>query len=192
MIARIDHVSIAVPDFDKAKNFFEALGAIPGAGAKDDATKFFWQIFSLGDMSRIELITPTDKGSFLDGFIQSRGSGVHHITLQTYDIKTAIAKLEQLKIPYFGYNEYPGGVWKEIFIHPKYAFGVLIQIAEFNADDWLSPEVKMPDGQFAITVNDGKVLLTLPHPGGGTATIQLTKEQAKKLAHNLLNSINEK
>ncbi|MEJ5361613.1 MAG: VOC family protein [Spirochaetota bacterium] len=187
MIARIDHVSIAVTDFEKAKNFFESLGAVAGVGAKDDITKFYWQIFSLGDMSRIELITPTDKGSFLDGFMQSRGSGVHHITLQTYNLKQAIAKLEEMGVPYFGYNEYPGGVWKEIFIHPKHAFGVLIQIAEFNADDWLSPEVKMPDGQYKITVNESKILLTLPHPGGGTATIQLTKEQAKNLAQELLN-----
>ncbi|MDH7554226.1 MAG: VOC family protein [Spirochaetota bacterium] len=186
MIARIDHVSLAVPDFDKAKIFFENLGAVAGVGAKDDSTKFYWQIFSLGDMSRIELITPTGKGSFLDGFIESRGSGVHHITLQTHDIKKAISKLEQMGVPYFGYHEYPGGVWKEIFIHPKHAFGVLIQIAEFNADDWLSPEVKMPDGQYKIEVNEGKILLTLPHPGGGTATIQLTKEQAKNLAQSLL------
>lgn len=186
MIARIDHVSIAVPDFEEAKNFFENLGAVAGVGAKDDSTKFYWQIFSLGDMSRIELITPTDKGSFLDGFMQSRGSGVHHITLQTHDIKKAISKLEKMGIPYFGYHEYPGGVWKEIFIHPKHAFGVLIQIAEFNADDWLSPEVKMPDGQYKIEVNEGKVLLTLPHPGGGTTTFQLTKEQAKNLAQSLL------
>lgn len=189
MIERIDHVSIAVPDFEKAKNFFESLGAIAGVGAKDDTTKFYWQIFSLGDMSRIELISPTDKGSFLDGFMQSRGSGVHHITFQTYDLKQAIAKLDSMGIPYFGYNEYPGGVWKEIFIHPKHAFGVLIQIAEFNANDWLSPEVKMPDGQFQIEVKDGQIHLTLSHPGGGTATILLTKEQAKHLAQSLLSKI---
>lgn len=189
MIARIDHVSLAVPDFEKARNFFENLGAVAGVGAKDDSTKFYWQIFSLGDMSRIELITPTDKGSFLDGFMESRGSGVHHITLQTLNITNTIAKLEEMGIPYFGYHEYPGGIWKEIFIHPKHAFGVLIQIAEFNADDWLSPKVKMPDGQFALEVKDGTILLTLPHPGGGTATLQLTKEQAKNLAQNLFSLI---
>lgn len=188
MIARIDHVSIAVPDFEKAKQFFTSLGAIAGAGAHDNITKFYWQIFSLGDLSRIELITPTENGSFLDGFMKSRGSGVHHITLQTNDIQQAINKLEELGIPYFGYNEYPGGIWKEIFIHPKYAFGVLIQIAQFNADDWLSKEVKMQDGQHTIDVSDEKIILTLPHPGGGTATIKLTKERAKKLAHDLLDA----
>ncbi|MBW2196957.1 MAG: hypothetical protein JRF58_03670 [Deltaproteobacteria bacterium] len=45
-------------------------------------------------------------------------------------------KLEDHNIPYFGYNEY-ADFWKEIFIHPKDAFGVLIQIAEFDPDDWL-------------------------------------------------------
>ena len=52
MIERIDHVSIAVRDYEKARSFFQdILGAVPGAGAADDSKKFFWQLFSLGDLS---------------------------------------------------------------------------------------------------------------------------------------------
>jgi len=37
MISRIDHVSIAVKDYEKAVHFFkDILGAIPGAAAGDD------------------------------------------------------------------------------------------------------------------------------------------------------------
>ena len=110
----------------------------------DPRTKFFWQIFSLGDLSRLEIISPTGAGSFLDGFLKEREGGVHHITLQTPDIRQAMAHLEQQGIAFFGYNEYPGGVWKEIFIHPRHAFGVLIQIAEFKAAEWLSESVNLP------------------------------------------------
>ena len=74
MISRIDHVSIAVKDQEKAEHFFrDILGAIAGAGAGDPATKFFWQIFSLGDLSRLEIISPTGEGSFLDGFLAEQG-----------------------------------------------------------------------------------------------------------------------
>jgi methylmalonyl-CoA/ethylmalonyl-CoA epimerase len=65
---------------------------------------------------------------------------VHHITLQTPDIQQAKAFLEKNGIPYFGDNEYPTSYWKEIFIHPRHAFGVLIQIAEFHPENgWPGP-----------------------------------------------------
>lgn len=44
--------------------------------------------------------------------------------------------LDDNGIPYFGYREM-GNHWREIFIHPKHAFGVLFQIAEMVPDDWI-------------------------------------------------------
>ena len=156
MISRIDHVSIAVKDQEKAEHFFrDILGAVAGVGMDDPKTKFFWQIFSLGDLSRLEIISPTGEGSFLDGFLKDKEGGVHHITLQTPDLRKAMTHLEEQGIPFFGYNEYPGGVWNEIFIHPRHAFGVLIQIAEFKAADWLSEKVKLPAGNAVAGREDG-------------------------------------
>jgi len=41
MISRIDHVSIAVNDYEKARHFFQdILGAIPGFGDEDSDLKF--------------------------------------------------------------------------------------------------------------------------------------------------------
>ncbi len=191
MISRIDHVSIAVKDQEKAEHFFrDILGAIPGAGASDPSSKFFWQLFSLGDLSRLEIISPTGDGSFLDGFLKDRDGGVHHITLQTPDIRKAIAHLEMQGIPFFGYNEYPGGVWKEIFIHPRHAFGVLIQIAEFEASDWLSEKVKFPpETKWQVTKTEAGAILTFAHPGGGKVSLQMDRGELKKLVESLEQAI---
>jgi methylmalonyl-CoA/ethylmalonyl-CoA epimerase len=187
MITRIDHVSIAVRDQNKAEHFFrEILGAIAGVGMDDPKTKFFWQIFSLGDLSRLEVISPTGEGSFLDGFLKDKEGGVHHITLQTPDLRKAMAHLEKQGIPFFGYNEYPGGVWNEIFIHPRHAFGVLIQIAEFKAADWLSEKVKLPDEmRWQVEKTETGATLTLAHPGGGKVLLDLDHGELKKLAASL-------
>lgn len=192
MIQRIDHVSIAVRDYEKARQFFQdILGAIPGAGADDDSLKFFWKIFSLGDLSRVELITPTNTGSFLDGFLQNREGGIHHITLQVDNILHARQKLEKTGIPYFGYHEYPGGVWKELFIHPRDAFGVLIQLAEFTADDWLSPEIRFQDSsKFKVQSEGDSLILSFPHPGGGIFNATLSKEEARELSMYLQKILN--
>jgi len=191
MIKRIDHVSIAVRDFEKARKFFEGiLGAIPGSHATDDSMKYKWHIFSAGDLSRLEIISPTGQGSFLDGFLKDREGGVHHITFQTSDIKKAKAVLEAAGIPYFGEYEYPGGIWKELFIHPRDAFGVLVQIAEFTPDDWLAPEVRMQAGQkFEVTETPDGCSLCFAHPGGGTVKLELSDNEAQLLIDRLNRAI---
>lgn len=183
MISRIDHVSIAVKDQEKAEHFFrDVLGAVEGTSAADPATKFFWKLFSLGDLSRLEIISPTAPGSFLDGFLSSREAGVHHITLQTPDIRKAMSHLEAHGIPFFGHNEYPGGIWKEIFIHPRHAFGVLIQIAEFKPDDWLSDQVRFPAGtKWQVEKTETGATLVFAHPGGGKVSLDLNREQLTQL-----------
>ncbi len=187
MISRIDHVSIAVRDQKKAERFFrELLGAVAGAGMDDPKNRFFWQIFSLGDLSRLEIISPTGEGSFLDGFLKDREGGVHHITLQTPDLGKAMARLEAAGIPFFGHNEYPGGIWKEIFIHPRHAFGVLIQIAEFKASDWISEAVKLPAGtKWQVEKTEAGVTLTVAHPGGGKVSMEMDREELVKLLEAL-------
>ena len=186
MILRIDHVSLAVRDYEKAFSFFTTLfGAVSGPRADDPSMKYLWHITSLGDLSRFELIAPTGAGSFLDGFLEDREGGVHHVTLQTPDIRKAKMTLEKKGVPFFGYREY-GPLWKELFIHPKDAFGVLVQIAEFEPDDWLAPEVRMPPGRKWIVSKSGAgVTLAMKHPGGGKVEIELSRDEAAGLMDDL-------
>jgi len=187
MISRIDHVAVAVRAFEEAENFFQSvLGAVPGSHGKDRKLNFFWKVFSLGDLSRIELLTPTGEGSFLDNFLASRGSGgVHHITMQTPSILKAKEFLEQRGIPYFGYKEH-GDYWKELFIHPGDAFGVLIQIAEFRAHEWLSDSANMAKGRkWSIEKLETAFRLQLDHPGGGKVAIDLNREELTRLMEDL-------
>ncbi len=187
MIQRIDHVSLAVREPEKAFRFFtEILGAVPGTTATDLSKKYRWQILSLGDLSRIEILNPVGKGSFLDNFLKTKEGGVHHITLQTPDIRAAMKRLDEFGIPYFGYYEYVGAYWKEIFIHPKHAFGVLIQIAEFESDDWLAESEKFPqDQKYSLEKTDTGCRLKFAHPGGGKAEISLTHDEIHRLMDDL-------
>jgi methylmalonyl-CoA/ethylmalonyl-CoA epimerase len=190
MISRIDHVALAVRDYEKALQFFTTLlGAVPGACADDPNMKYLWQITSIGDLSRFELLTPTGGGSFLDGFLKDREGGIHHVTMQTPDIRAAKKTLEENRIPYFGFKDY-GPIWKELFIHPRDAFGVLIQIAEFTADDWLSPQVRMQQGRkWSVERSGSGVTLAVAHPGGGKARIELSRDEAAGLMNDLKDAL---
>jgi methylmalonyl-CoA/ethylmalonyl-CoA epimerase len=187
MILRIDHIAIAVRDCRKAQSFFSSIfDLVPGASSEVHEKKYVWQLMSLGDLSRLELLCPTGEGSFLDGFLKNREGGVHHITLQTDDIVKARQRLDDLGIPYFGVNEYSDNYWKELFIHPRDAFGVLIQIAEFTAADWLSPDVNLQSGhKWRLEQNGECADLTLAHPGGGTVTVGLDRQEIRRLIDDL-------
>jgi len=187
MISRIDHVSIAVKDINQGLHFFQDIfGAIQGVGESDPEMKYNWRIFSFGDLSRLELLYPTGPGSFLDNFFKKHPSGgIHHITLQTPDIQKTVKTLDEYNIPYFGYRDM-GDSWKEVFIHPKNAFGVLIQIAQFNPDDYLHRSVKLrPGKKWEVTKKEDGTFLSVSHPGGGKAVIELNRSQIRSLIKDL-------
>ncbi len=185
MISRIDHVSLAVRDYHAAKNFFETVfGAVSGAAMEDSNLNYLWDMFTLGDMSRLELITPAGEGSFLKNFLDKREGGVHHITLETPSIRQVVQKLEEHDVPYFGFTE--NDIWSELFIHPKHAFGVLIQIEQPGERYHVIEPVKKATGK-RVKVRPAKdgCEVTFHHPGGVEVTLTLTKEEAADLVEDL-------
>ncbi len=186
MISRIDHVSIAVKDYERAKAFFEKIfGGVSVASMEDSNLKYIWHIFTLGDMSRLELITPSGEGSFLKNFLSKRDGGVHHITVETPDIQKVKEHLEENNVPYFGYNEIPE-LWSELFIHPKDAFGALIQIMELGPQYHLVEPIKRAQGKRVKVRPDGDGCeLNIHHPGGAELKLSLSKEEVKGLIDDL-------
>lgn len=186
MILRIDHISIAVKDFNSSEKFFsELLGLVPGGTGRDSGSGFSWKIYSSGDLSRFELIAPEKNGSFLDGFFKSRDGGVHHITFQVDDIYKTKTELDKKGIPYFGFNDRYSN-WKELFIHPRDAFGVLIQLAEFSPEEWIDESLNMRGGKkwFVEKMGDS-TKLSFAHPGGGKVDIELSEDEIDQLVMDL-------
>lgn len=139
MIRRIDHVAIAVRDLSRARKFF-----LEGLGGKEifhypwQEKKFRWTTIELGTSCFIELIDPLDPEGFVARFLERRGEGMHHITLQVDDLEATDRILKERGISTFGHGE-PFPTWKEMFIHPQEAFGTLIQLAEFDPLAWINP-----------------------------------------------------
>lgn len=162
MIRRIDHVSIAVRDQAKAKAFFiDVLGGKNLFEAPVPWQKYRWTTIELGTSCFIELIDPLEKDGFVQKFLDHRGEGPHHITIQVKDIQEVHRKLEKDGVPTFGLAEpFPG--WKEMYIHPKHAFGTLIQFAEFNPLNWINAGYIPPSyAEFApadeVGAKEGKI-----------------------------------
>jgi methylmalonyl-CoA/ethylmalonyl-CoA epimerase len=143
MIKRIDHVSIAVRDLDSARKFFtDRLGGTEVYCRSEEAEGFRWTSIVLGSSCGIELVDPVGEDSFLDRFLDQRGDSVHHVTIQVDNAETARDTLEARGVPTFGYNDDDAN-WKHFYVHPKNAFGVLLQFAEFEPKNWGQPEPEL-------------------------------------------------
>jgi methylmalonyl-CoA/ethylmalonyl-CoA epimerase len=128
--AKIDHVSVAVHDASEAAKLFrDALGGeFRGFGDNHDQG-FRWVQYRFPGGGRLELVTPIREGSFVSRFLQRRGEGVHHVTLRVDDLPSHVQRLRAAGVELTMVNlEDPS--WREAFIHPKNAHGVLVQIAE--------------------------------------------------------------
>ena len=128
-IGRLDHIGIAVRSIDQARTFFEgALGATFRFVKTSRDGGFRFAVFNLNDFT-IELIEPIAPDGFLAKYLEKRGEGVHHITMQSPDLKKKVAALEEKGIRVVDKNlDEPEH--REAFISPKSSCGVLFQLAE--------------------------------------------------------------
>lgn len=129
-IGKIDHIGIAVRSIDEARKFYEdQLGAKLVRTSVHHSGEFKLGIFDL-DGFCIELLEPIDPEGFLARYIEKRGEGVHHITLQTPNLKQQVQRLENngVRIVDKNFDSTQGGV--DAFISPRSSHGVLIQLGE--------------------------------------------------------------
>jgi methylmalonyl-CoA/ethylmalonyl-CoA epimerase len=136
-VKRIERIALAVEDLDRAQAVFEQwFGArfFPEEHIADMGIRY--RPFEVG-ASRMELLQATRDDSPVAKFIRRNGGpGVHHITFEVDDLEAAIAELTQrggriaYRHTYAPGVTFEGCVWREAFIHPKDACGVLIHLAE--------------------------------------------------------------
>lgn len=133
--AQLDHVAIAVRDIRRSMRLFvDALGARFLYAGDNQSQGFRWAQFLLPQGGKFELVTPLDPDGFVHRYLDRRGEGVHHVTLKVPDIHRAIEHLRATGVePIRVSTEHRA--WKEAFIHPKDAHGVLIQVAQSRFGD---------------------------------------------------------
>ena len=128
-IGRFDHIGIAVHSIDAARPFFEdALGAKFRAIGEHTSGDFRIALFDLHDFC-IELLEPINPDGFLAQFLEKRGEGFHHLTLQTPDLEKKVDQLESQGIKVVDKN-FADPMSGDAFISPKSAHGLLVQLGQ--------------------------------------------------------------
>jgi len=130
-IKKIDHVALVVGDIAEALEFWQdslglELDHVDDIPREKSAIAFL----PIGS-SEIELVQPTDADSGVAKYLEKRGPGMHHICLEVDDIEGMLAKLKAKEVQLIHQEPVIAESGKKYaFIHPKAAFGVLVELYE--------------------------------------------------------------
>jgi len=118
-----DHLVIQVRDIDQAIHTWQNQFGLPLSHRADLPEVGIRQaFFLLEDKTFLELIAPLGENSPLEKTLESRGEGIHTVALKVDDLNATVEDLESQGVQLVGVGT------PQVFIHPKSANGVRIQL----------------------------------------------------------------
>ena len=124
----IHHVGVAVADLDEAIATYEQLFHARLERREPIAEQGVEAASMLLGEGRIELLTPTEEDTTVGRFLARRGPGMHHVALQTDDLRAALEELESAGAQIVGRPRVGLFGVEFAFVHPDSVHGVLTEV----------------------------------------------------------------
>jgi methylmalonyl-CoA/ethylmalonyl-CoA epimerase len=129
-IKRLDHVCMAVPKLDDRLPMLTDLFSMKIVSRFENPMAG-WNGVTLdvpGGGAQWEVLEPSSEDSFIAKFLKERGAGLHHVTFEVESVEKAVQELKEYGYEPFGFREFEK--YKEVYLHPRDAGGVLFQLYE--------------------------------------------------------------
>ena len=131
LLTEIDHVAIAVRDLEAAVAYYaEVFGAQVAHREVVESDGVEEALLRVAD-SYVQLLTPTRDSSPVHAFLERRGEGIHHVAYRVADCASALQAVKDAGGRVIDDRPRPGSRGTTVaFLHPKEAFGTLIELVE--------------------------------------------------------------
>lgn len=124
-IKGVDHVVVRVKDFEKGvETWRDKLGMELERTAESEALGIKQAFFQFDNGGFLEVVAPLNDESAVGRAVESRGEGLHTLAVEVDDLQAYIKDLEAAGVQLIGV----GG--PQVFVHPKSANGILLQLSE--------------------------------------------------------------
>jgi len=136
--AMLDHVALAVERwFDAWPRYAIELGGTWSSGGLN--VGFAPAQLRYANGGRVEFLQPStpEDNPFLRRFLDRHGPGPHHLTFKVADLASALDHAREAGFSPVGVD-LTGAEWKEAFLHPRQATGIVVQLAQATYA-WESP-----------------------------------------------------
>ena len=127
----LSHIAIAVRDADALANaLIAALGAARGDEELLDGGTLRVVFVRLGPVT-LELLEPRSPDHTVAQFLEKRGEGLHHVSLEVEDLGAALAGCRDAGIQLIDQAPRRGAHGTRIaFLHPRSLNGVLVELCQ--------------------------------------------------------------
>ena len=130
MIKRVAHIAIATKSIAVTAEFYKQIGLELDCTETLEDQNVKVAIFRAGDTG-IELVEPTAEDSPISRFLEERGEGLHHISLEVDDLEKTLQFLKESNIQLIDEKPRRGAEDRLIaFIHPSSTGGVLVELSQ--------------------------------------------------------------
>ncbi|MFO7279027.1 MAG: methylmalonyl-CoA epimerase [Thermoanaerobacterales bacterium] len=131
LLTEIDHVAIAVNDLEAAIAYYrDTFGAEVDHREVVESDGVEEALLKVAD-SYVQLLTPTRPDSPVAKFLERRGEGLHHVGYRVDDCAAALEAVKAQGGRVIDEQPRPGSRGTTVaFIHPKTAFGTLIELVQ--------------------------------------------------------------
>jgi methylmalonyl-CoA/ethylmalonyl-CoA epimerase len=133
VLKQIDHIAIVVQDLDAALGVYRDVLGLPLERVEEvpaEKAKVAFLPLPEGD-GEVELVQPTADDTGIARYLAKRGEGMHHICFVVDDIQAAMGTMAASGLQVLEEEPRVGSQGqKYVFIHPKTAHGVLIELYE--------------------------------------------------------------
>jgi methylmalonyl-CoA epimerase len=131
LLTEIDHVAIAVNDLGAAIDYYrETFGAVVTHREVVESDGVEEALLAVAQ-SYVQLLTPTRDDSPVAKYLDRQGEGLHHVAYRVDDCAVALQAVKDQGGRVIDEAPRPGSRGTTVaFIHPKGAFGTLIELVE--------------------------------------------------------------
>lgn len=133
LFTHIDHVGIAVPDLDEAKEYYERTFGMRVVHEEVNEEQGVREaMLAVGDSgSCIQLLAPLSPDTTIGKFLDRSGPGIQQVAYRVVDIDAATEELRAKGVRLLYQTPKSGTAGSRVnFIHPKDAGGVLVELVE--------------------------------------------------------------
>jgi len=131
ILTEIDHVAIAVRDLESAISWYrDTFGCDVDHREVVERDGVEEALLKVAD-SYVQLLTPTRDDATVAKFLEKKGEGIHHIGYRVDDCAAALERVKAEGHQVIDESPRPGSRGTTVaFVHPKTAFGTLIELVE--------------------------------------------------------------
>jgi methylmalonyl-CoA/ethylmalonyl-CoA epimerase len=130
-VTNIEHIGIAVKNLEESINFYESVLGLKCYSIEEVKDQKVKTAFFMIGQTKIELLETTEPDGPIGKFIEKKGEGIHHIAFAVNNLQKALDEIEYKDIKLIDKHPRKGAERLDIaFLHPKSAFGTLIELCE--------------------------------------------------------------